>query len=82
VAVSEPFGGTLGLTIMTTVFNNVSGMTDQLASKLKAGEGTSTGTEQVQLTQDAKIGVVYAFAAMCPFMVIVSINSPSGIDYS
>ncbi|KAL6352023.1 hypothetical protein LRP88_14836 [Fusarium phalaenopsidis] len=51
--VSDPFGGTLGLTIMTTVLNNVAG----------------------DLRRRAKKGIVLAFVAIFPFMVLCVIAS-------
>ncbi|KAJ4172644.1 hypothetical protein NW754_002846 [Fusarium falciforme] len=71
--VSDPFGGTLGLTIMTTVLNNVAGVGDLGDS---AGydftEFSDMGEEEMEnLRQWAKKGIVLAFVAIFPFMVLV-----------
>lgn len=72
--VSDPFGGTLGLTIMTTVLNNVAGVGD-------IGDGGNYDFSQLQHMSDveledmkerAKKGIVFAFIAIFPFMVLVS----------
>ncbi|KAJ3950670.1 uncharacterized protein N0V96_001821 [Colletotrichum fioriniae] len=75
MAVAYPFGGTLGLTIMTTVFNNASGIGED--SPLRDFEALSRlpAATQQQITHDAKMGVVWAFVAICPFMVLVSHTS-------
>lgn len=70
---SDPLGGTLGLTIMTTVFNNVAGF---------GADSDTTGSDFVALqylppeaieriTAKAKEGIVWAFVAICPFMLLV-----------
>lgn len=71
--VSDPFGGTLGLTIMTTVLNNVAGVGDLGDS---AGydftEFSDMGEQEMEdLRQRAKKGIVLAFVAIFPFMVLV-----------
>ncbi|OLN92219.1 putative MFS-type transporter C16A3.17c 1 [Colletotrichum chlorophyti] len=75
MAVAYPFGGTLGLTIMTTVFNNASGIGN--SSPLRDFEILKDlpSETQNQVTHDAKMGVVWAFVAICPFMVICTIVS-------
>ncbi|KAL0940893.1 tetracycline efflux protein [Colletotrichum truncatum] len=70
MAVAYPFGGTLGLTVMTTVFNNASG----LGNDSTKGDFTKLKDlppdVQAIVTHDAKMGVVWAFVAIVPFMVI------------
>ncbi|KAI3555350.1 major facilitator superfamily transporter [Colletotrichum abscissum] len=75
MAVAYPFGGTLGLTIMTTVFNNASGIGED--SPLRDFEALSRlpAATQQQITHDAKMGVVWAFVAICPFMVLCTISA-------
>ncbi|EFQ33363.1 major facilitator superfamily transporter [Colletotrichum graminicola M1.001] len=68
MAVAYPFGGTLGLTIMTTVFNNTSGNGD--------GFGTLKGLPnavQQRFIHEAKMGVVWAFVAITPFMILCTV---------
>ena len=68
-----PFGGTISMTIMDTVFNNKAGVP---ASSGKPSFTTSSSTYISALppeAQDAarhkvKMGIVYAFVAMLPFM--------------
>ncbi|KAK1639681.1 major facilitator superfamily transporter [Colletotrichum phormii] len=75
MAVAYPFGGTLGLTIMTTVFNNASGISED--SPLRDFEALSRlpAATQQQVTHDAKMGVVWAFVAICPFMVLCTVSA-------
>ncbi|KAM0330656.1 hypothetical protein ACHAQA_003607 [Verticillium albo-atrum] len=68
VEVSFPLGGTLGLTIMTTVFNNVAGI---------GGDGGDFTTlkhmdskELATIVHDAKRGIVMAYISIFPFMVL------------
>ncbi|KAM6511675.1 hypothetical protein FALCPG4_016676 [Fusarium falciforme] len=75
--VSDPFGGTLGLTIMTTVLNNVAGVGDLGDS---AGydftEFSDMGEQEMEdLRERAKKGIVLAFVAIFPFMVLCVIAS-------
>lgn len=72
--VSDPFGGTLGLTIMTTVLNNVAGVGD-------VGDAGNYDFSQLQYMSEAELedmkerakkGIVFAFIAIFPFMVLVS----------
>ncbi|KFA47413.1 hypothetical protein S40293_05406 [Stachybotrys chartarum IBT 40293] len=68
LAVANPFGGTLGLTIMSTVFNNVSGLDsgDGDFSQIRNGpEGTVD-----EAIYNAKMGVVWAFVAITPLMIL------------
>lgn len=71
--VSDPFGGTLGLTIMTTVLNNVAGVGDLGDSAgYDFSESSEMGEQEMEdLRQRAKKGIVLAFVAIFPFMVIV-----------
>lgn len=77
LALSIPFGGTIGLTIMSTVFNNTSGMDSNEFGDHgtdKSGQGLPESA-----THDAKMGVVWAFIALVPFGLVVS-NSQSFED--
>jgi hypothetical protein len=68
-----PFGGTISMTIMDTVFNNKAGVP---ASSGKPSSTTSSSTyisalppeAQDAARHKAKMGIVYAFVAMLPFM--------------
>ncbi|KAK2024339.1 major facilitator superfamily transporter [Colletotrichum zoysiae] len=73
MAVAYPFGGTLGLTIMTTVFNNASGIGND--SPLRDFGTLKSLPEAVQqrVTHEAKMGVVWAFVAITPFMVLCTV---------
>jgi hypothetical protein len=81
--VSDPFGGTLGLTIMTTVLNNVAGVGDLGDS---AGydftEFSDMGEQEMEdLRQRAKKGIVLAFVAIFPFMVLVQPPSNKSVSW-
>ncbi|KAI8711838.1 MFS domain-containing protein [Fusarium sp. LHS14.1] len=75
--VSDPFGGTLGLTIMTTVLNNVAGVGDlgDLAGYDFTESSDMSEQEMEDLRQRAKKGIVLAFVAIFPFMVLCVIAS-------
>ncbi|KAM0426497.1 hypothetical protein ACHAPT_008188 [Fusarium lateritium] len=75
--VSDPFGGTLGLTIMTTVLNNVAGVGDIGDSAGYDFTEFSHMSEQEMedLRQRAKKGIVLAFVAIFPFMVLCVVAS-------
>ncbi|KAM0278709.1 hypothetical protein ACHAQH_005002 [Verticillium albo-atrum] len=68
VEVSFPLGGTLGLTVMTTVFNNVAG--------IETSGGDFMTLRQMDANQlaatprDAKKGIVMAYISIFPFMVL------------
>ncbi|KAF4462537.1 multidrug transporter [Fusarium albosuccineum] len=67
MAVALPFGGTIGLTIMSTVFNNTSG----LDSNSDFTDVQSSSSElKGQAIHDAKMGVVWAFVAITPFVAL------------
>ncbi|KAK1596067.1 major facilitator superfamily transporter [Colletotrichum navitas] len=73
MAVAYPFGGTLGLTIMTTVFNNASGIgSDSPLRNFGSLKGLPDAVQQ-RFTHDAKMGVVWAFVAITPFMVLCTV---------
>ncbi|XP_044716474.1 major facilitator superfamily domain-containing protein [Hirsutella rhossiliensis] len=68
IAIAVPLGGTIGLTIMSTIFNNVSELDakDGDFSRLRdqpAGVGE-------QAIYKAKMGVVWAFVSITPLMVL------------
>ncbi|KAM0564565.1 hypothetical protein ACHAPJ_000779 [Fusarium lateritium] len=66
MAVAIPFGGTIGLTIMSTVFNNTSGL-DSGDSNFSSVQ-SSSGEAKDQAVHDAKMGVVWAFVAITPLV--------------
>ncbi|KAI0843287.1 MFS general substrate transporter [Hypoxylon sp. FL0890] len=78
MGVSLTFGGTLALTIMSTVFNNTSGISrgspfhnnydaiNQLPDNIKA-----------QIINGAKDGITWAFVALTPFMVMCILAAAS-----
>ncbi|KAM5355610.1 hypothetical protein ACJ41O_002256 [Fusarium nematophilum] len=68
MAVAVPFGGTIGLTIMSSVFNNISGLDSS------HGDFTDVQSQSDELKgqaiHDAKMGVVWAFVAITPFVAL------------
>ncbi|KAF9870526.1 MFS multidrug transporter [Colletotrichum karsti] len=75
MAVAYPFGGTLGLTVMTTVFNNASGISNDSPLRDFATLKSLPVEQQAAVTNEAKMGVVWAFVAICPFMIICTITA-------
>ncbi|KAF4985056.1 hypothetical protein FDECE_16856 [Fusarium decemcellulare] len=74
--VSDPFGGTLGLTIMTTVLNNVAGVGDLGDSNYDFSELPDVGKDEIEdLKNRAKKGIVLAFVAIFPFMILCIVAS-------
>jgi hypothetical protein len=71
--VSDPFGGTLGLTIMTTVFNNVADLGSE-ENRDFAALGHADPAELSAATEKARAGIAWAFVAIFPFMVLVSLG--------
>ncbi|UPK99111.1 hypothetical protein LCI18_010046 [Fusarium solani-melongenae] len=69
MAVAVPFGGTIGLTIMSTVFNNTSGI-DSSSSDFTEVQSSSSSELKGQAIHDAKMGVVWAFVAITPFVAL------------
>lgn len=70
MAVAIPFGGTIGLTIMSTVFNNTSGLDSH--SDFSSVHSSSGGAANEQAVHQAKMGVVWAFVAITPPVALVS----------
>jgi hypothetical protein len=70
MAVALPFGGTIGLTIMSAVFNNTSGL-DSHSDSFSSVHSTS-GDAKEQAIHQAKMGVVWAFVAVTPLVALVS----------
>ncbi|CAM1504150.1 Fc.00g017410.m01.CDS01 [Cosmosporella sp. VM-42] len=68
MAVAVPFGGTIGLTIMSTVFNNTSGI-DSNNSDFSQIQSQPEGVRE-QAIHDAKMGVVWAFVAITPLVTM------------
>ncbi|KAJ0352985.1 hypothetical protein COL154_012311 [Colletotrichum chrysophilum] len=75
MAVAYPFGGTVGLTILTTVYNNVSGISNDSPLRDFTTLKNLPAAEQAAVTHDAKMGIVWAYVAICPFMVICTITA-------
>ncbi|KAJ3471201.1 hypothetical protein MRS44_001300 [Fusarium solani] len=71
MSVAVPFGGTIGLTIMSTVFNNTSGI-DSSSSDFTEVQSSSSSSSELkgQAIHDAKMGVVWAFVAITPFVAL------------
>lgn len=61
MALAVPFGGTLALTLMSTVFNNVAG--------LAGGTSSSEAADRVG-TDSVRRAIAWAFVAITPFMVL------------
>ncbi|KAJ2975072.1 hypothetical protein NQ176_g5725 [Zarea fungicola] len=59
IGIAVPFGGTLGLTIMSTVFNNTAGLDVE-----NSGDYSEDTTSQVQH------GIVYGYVSIIPFMAL------------
>ncbi|KAF4970650.1 hypothetical protein FZEAL_9995 [Fusarium zealandicum] len=68
MAVAIPFGGTIGLTIMSSVFNNTSGL-DSSHSDFTDIHSSSSELNK-KAVHDAKMGVVWAFVAITPFVAL------------
>ncbi|KAF5605930.1 multidrug transporter [Fusarium pseudoanthophilum] len=68
MAVAIPFGGTIGLTIMSTVFNNTSGLSSH--SDFSSMHSSSGGAANEQAVHQAKMGVVWAFVAITPLVAL------------
>lgn len=74
-AFSIPFGGTIAMTIMDTVFNNKAGIPSSSAKGSTSGSSTYLQSisdlpqeEQDKIRHETKMGVVWAFVAIIPFM--------------
>lgn len=65
MAVAIPFGGTIGLTIMSTVFNNTSGLDSNADFSHIRDESPELQAESKRM---AKMGVVWAFVAITPLL--------------
>ncbi|PWI73841.1 hypothetical protein PCL_09117 [Purpureocillium lilacinum] len=87
MAVAVPFGGTIGLTVMSTVFNNTSGLDSKHSDFSRLGELPEGARQQavydakvseqwfnsfprMALLTEEQMGVVWAFVAIVPFMVL------------
>ncbi|KAM0440773.1 hypothetical protein ACHAPT_000074 [Fusarium lateritium] len=70
MAVAVPFGGTIGLTIMSTVFNNTSGIDSSSSDFTEVQSSSSSSELNEQAIHDAKMGVVWAFVAITPFVAL------------
>ncbi|OBS27035.1 hypothetical protein FPOA_00976 [Fusarium poae] len=68
MAVAIPFGGTIGLTIMSTVFNNTSGL-DSSGGEFSHVHSKGGETNE-QAVEHAKMGVVWAFIAVTPIVAL------------
>ncbi|XP_044724468.1 major facilitator superfamily domain-containing protein [Hirsutella rhossiliensis] len=68
MAVAIPLGGTIGLTIMSSIFNNISEL-DAKDGDFSRLRDQPVGTRE-QAIYKAKMGVVWAFVAITPLMVM------------
>jgi hypothetical protein len=74
MAVSLPLGGTVGHTVMSTVFNNLAavGSAHDLFDSL--GDIASLPPESLAaFAHKVKMAVVWAYVALVPFMLIVGV---------
>ncbi|KAG8405494.1 hypothetical protein J3458_022146 [Metarhizium acridum] len=71
MAIAAPFGGTIGLTIMSTVFNNTLGLDDKHGDFSRS---KNRATLEMSSVHDAKMGVVWAYVAIVPLMIVVSMT--------
>ncbi|KAI1381540.1 MFS general substrate transporter [Hypoxylon crocopeplum] len=78
MGVATTFGGTLALTIMSTVFNNTSGITrDSPFSNNYDAINNLPADLKAQVINGAKNGITWAFVALTPFMVICMLAAGS-----
>ncbi|XXG97725.1 hypothetical protein Hte_004034 [Hypoxylon texense] len=71
MAVSTTFGGTIALTIMSTVFNNTSGISRDSPFQNDYSAINNLPDEiKAQVIDGAKNGITWAFVALTPFMVM------------
>ncbi|KAF5663118.1 multidrug transporter [Fusarium heterosporum] len=68
MSIALPLGGTIGLTIMSTVFNNTSGLSSH--SDDFSSVHSMTGETKEQALHQAKMGVVWAFVAVTPLVAL------------
>ncbi|RYP61086.1 hypothetical protein DL770_009851 [Monosporascus sp. CRB-9-2] len=70
MAVALPFGGTVALTMMSSVFNNISGISETSPLRdFTVISGLPESTKAVVI-HNAKIGLVWAFVSIVPLMVL------------
>ncbi|KAK3186099.1 hypothetical protein K4F52_005089 [Lecanicillium sp. MT-2017a] len=72
LGISMPFGGTIGLTIMSAVFNNTSGL---LVKEFDFSKLRGDSAEMIAARDSVKMGVVWAYVAIVPFLVFSLIGS-------
>lgn len=71
MAVASTFGGTIALTIMSTVFNNTSGISRDSPFHNNYSAISNLPDEiKAQVIDGAKNGITWAFVALTPFMVM------------
>ncbi|KAI1873814.1 uncharacterized protein JN550_003083 [Neoarthrinium moseri] len=70
MGVAMPFGGTLALTIMATVFNNTSGIGRDSPFRDFSTLDQQPADVLAQVTESARNGITWAFVALTPFMVL------------
>ncbi|KAI1084413.1 MFS general substrate transporter [Whalleya microplaca] len=76
MGVAMTLGGTIALTIMSTVFNNTSGISrDSPFQNDYAAIQNLPEDIKAQITDGARNGITWAFVALTPFMVICIIAS-------
>lgn len=67
LSVAFPFGGTIGLTIMSTVFNNTSDINSE--GDFSAIQELSSDM-QAEYKRSVKMGIVWSFVAITPFLLL------------
>ncbi|TDZ31142.1 Protein SGE1 [Colletotrichum spinosum] len=65
--------GTLGLTVMTTIFNKMAGIGGSSPVKNFTTLANLPAEQRAAITHDAKMGVVWAHVAICPFMIVCTV---------
>lgn len=75
---ASPLGGTLGVTVMSVVFNNVSklgGSTSDISSGFTAALSSATPADQLAILHNVKMGLVYAVVSVVPFSALCVLAS-------
>jgi hypothetical protein len=76
IAVANPLGGTIGHTLMSTVFNNVAGVDPSSDLKTDFGSVLKLPEEQrAAVIERIKMGIIWAYVTLVPFMVLVRFSS-------
>lgn len=73
MAVAVPLGGTIGLTVMSALFNNTSGLDAKHSDFSKLHD--LTPELRASALHNVKMGVVWAYVGIVPFMALVCVQS-------